>query len=611
MFKFALQAVLMSVVMNNFISGRKSKQQPEAPLGDGAAPVQGGKEIARKSAFRNLYGKVEECDLYVHFSPVISELKLGDLLNETTANAKGLQLLWQRRVWYQADAETLSINVSVGPLTEAQLRGENSPVLRATMIRVPPDGAKPGPEEVITNSLPLVAKLRELNAQAGAESLFGPEEQQVQKPSLSSPKLPYFKKHLEIRPVHDHTVHSSKSLSQGLFRKMRPLPKHGVYQPYLWISDFWLLEKDYLPLNETLIGQRLNLTLSYSVAPMWVWQVQTQMADKWTEQGEWGITDSQRDSFMMKRLMIDTNPYLLGFSATFMMLHMVFSMLAFKNDIQFWRKNESMKGLSARTMIVSFVCQFITTLYLLDSQETSKMILFNIVLEMSLAFWKLRKAVQVTFDLTFPFVHIGGQTGYEEEGTSQYDREAVTYVGAIIAPIFVGFSIRSLLYEKHRGWYSFIVGSAAGGVYTFGFIMMTPQLYINYKLKSVEHLPWRALTYKAMNTFVDDVAALLIDMPMMHRLSCFRDDVIFFIYIFQRWKYRVDKSRPTIYGSPEDEVPGTPAAVEDAAPDAVAQIAADDPSVGANVAAAAVDAPDAPESVPGSCPTSNETAGTS
>eukprot|EP00913_Durusdinium_trenchii_P024619 g23111.t1 len=71
--------------------------------------------------------------------------------------------------------------------------------------------------------------------------------------------------------------------------------------------------------------------------------------------------------------------------------------------------------------------------------------------------------------------------------------------------------------RQHRGWYSFFVSTAAGGVYTFGFVMMTPQLYINYKLQSVEHMPWRALTYKAMSTFVDDVAAFLIDMPWMHR----------------------------------------------------------------------------------------------
>ena len=56
-----------------------------------------------------------------------------------------------------------------------------------------------------------------------------------------------------------------------------------------------------------------------------------------------------------------------------------------------------------------------------------------------------------------------------------------------------------------------------------GFIMMTPQLFINYKMKSVAHLPWRMLTYKALNTFIDDLFAFVIKMPTLYRLGCFRD----------------------------------------------------------------------------------------
>ena len=56
-----------------------------------------------------------------------------------------------------------------------------------------------------------------------------------------------------------------------------------------------------------------------------------------------------------------------------------------------------------------------------------------------------------------------------------------------------------------------------------GFIMMTPQLFINYKLKSVAHLPWRMLTYKALNTFIDDIFAFVIKMPTLYRLGCLRD----------------------------------------------------------------------------------------
>ena len=53
--------------------------------------------------------------------------------------------------------------------------------------------------------------------------------------------------------------------------------------------------------------------------------------------------------------------------------------------------------------------------------------------------------------------------------------------------------------------------------------MMCPQLFINYKLKSVAHMPWRQMTYKFLNTIIDDLFAFVIKMPMLHRLSVFRD----------------------------------------------------------------------------------------
>lgn len=36
--------------------------------------------------------------------------------------------------------------------------------------------------------------------------------------------------------------------------------------------------------------------------------------------------------------------------------------------------------------------------------------------------------------------------------------------------------------------------------------------FINYKLKSVAHLPWRTFAYKALNTFIDDLFAFIIKM---------------------------------------------------------------------------------------------------
>ncbi len=46
-------------------------------------------------------------------------------------------------------------------------------------------------------------------------------------------------------------------------------------------------------------------------------------------------------------------------------------------------------------------------------------------------------------------------------------------------------------------------------------------------------MPWKYLVYKSLNTFIDDLFAFIIKMPTMHRLSCFRDDIIFVVFMYQ------------------------------------------------------------------------------
>ena len=46
----------------------------------------------------------------------------------------------------------------------------------------------------------------------------------------------------------------------------------------------------------------------------------------------------------------------------------------------------------------------------------------------------------------------------------------------------------ALPFSCSTGRWSWAIHALAHGVYTFGFVLMTPQLFINYKLKSVAHL---------------------------------------------------------------------------------------------------------------------------
>lgn len=63
-------------------------------------------------------------------------------------------------------------------------------------------------------------------------------------------------------------------------------------------------------------------------------------------------------------------------------------------DIQFWNKNKSMEGLSAKSVVLNFVCQLIVFLYLLDN-DTSWMILASSGIGVCIEFWKIGKAMHI------------------------------------------------------------------------------------------------------------------------------------------------------------------------------------------------------------------------
>merc|ERR1712217_19114 len=112
------------------------------------------------------------------------------------------------------------------------------------------------------------------------------------------------------------------------------------------------------------------------------------------------------------------------------------------------------------------------------------------------------------------------------------------YLALVLFPGITGFCVYRLFKYEFRSWYSWIVLSLAICSQMGGFVVMTPQVFMNYRLKSVEHLPWRALTYQAINTFIDDIFSLCIRMPEVQKYSVFRDDIIFVICCVQRWLYR-------------------------------------------------------------------------
>ncbi|KAL5820107.1 hypothetical protein ACOSQ4_023949 [Xanthoceras sorbifolium] len=375
----------------------------------------------------------------------------------------------------------------------------------------------------------------------------------------------YWKPNITINLVDDFTRYPLNAAPPNIAPHLNVEPTTGNYYPIIFFNEFWLLREKLIPINETVTELPLNL----EVGPISTtkWQLFLQIDQSFQIHRSYGsMLEGEADE--LKRVFLEGNPYLLVITMVVSLFHSVFDFLAFKNDIQFWNKNKSMEGLSAKSVVVSFICQLIVFLYLLDN-DTSWMILASSGIGCCIEFWKIGKAMHIEIDRSgkIPKLRFRDRESYAKNKTKEYDDLAMKYLSGVLFFLVICSSIYSLMYERHRSWYSWILSSLTSCVYMFGFIMMCPQLFINYKLKSVAHLPWRQMTYKFLNTIIDDLFAFVIKMPILHRLSVFRDDVIFLIYVYQRWIYPVDKTRVNEFGfGGEDDDKVADGTITDASP---------------------------------------------
>ncbi|KAJ9665384.1 hypothetical protein H2201_004461 [Coniosporium apollinis] len=342
--------------------------------------------------------------------------------------------------------------------------------------------------------------------------------------------------------------------------------QNGWYYPILYVNTFWQLRDHMTELNSTV--KRLPLRITLNNLNSWKFSLYATMDEGMKQnaqkaaQGQ-SISGDGSEFEQFKSILMDTNIYLLATTGVVTILHMIFEMLAFKNDVSHWRNKKDNVGTSVRTILANVFMQSVIFLYLLDNNDnTSWMILFGQGMGIAIEAWKVTKTVNVRLRETPPGSFLPYTVVFEdkhklsetEQKTKEYDEIAFKYLYIIAVPLLLAYAAYSLMYETHKSWYSFIITTLVGSVYAYGFLMMVPSLYINYRLKSVAHMPAKAMTYKFLNTFIDDLFAFTIKMPTLHRLATLRDDVIFFVYLYQSYKYKVDYKRVNEFGQGgEDE----------------------------------------------------------
>ncbi|KAI0314804.1 cleft lip and palate associated transmembrane protein [Amylostereum chailletii] len=326
----------------------------------------------------------------------------------------------------------------------------------------------------------------------------------------------------------------------------------GYYKPIVYPNEFWNMRSQYVEINTT--TPTLPLQITFQPMSYFKFQLFASLSHGLSQAAKQEGAASAGELDEIKRMLVETNPWFLGLTGLVSILHVVFEMLAFTSDVSHWRNKNELTGVS---IVINVFTQLVVLLYLIDNNtDTSWMILMGSGMGVVIEAWKITKAVDIgiaaapagsilPWKLDIKDKHVLSE---DEKKTQEYDKLAFRYVSYVAIPCLAGYTVYSLLYESHRGWYSFIISTLTSFVYMFGFAQLIPQLIINYKLKSVAHMPMKAMVYKTLSTVIDDLFAFIIKMPFLHRLACFRDDAVFLVFLYQRWIYRIDPKRINEYG---------------------------------------------------------------
>ncbi|KAK7254806.1 NADH dehydrogenase ubiquinone iron-sulfur protein [Aureococcus anophagefferens] len=165
-------------------------------------------------------------------------------------------------------------------------------------------------------------------------------------------------------------------------------------------------------------------------------------------------------------------------------------------------------------------------LYLQDA-EAGKIVLLGLFMTLVGDFFKIQRVLKPTLVLrrsgllVYPAFVTAPLKQPKAKATAKYDAEASRHLYLATYPLLFGVA-----------WYSPSTTSTR--------LRRAPARQVLRKI------------FKIFNTLIDDAFAFVVDMPLKHRLMTLRDDVVFLIFLYQWYTYRVDKTRANEFGRADE-----------------------------------------------------------
>lgn len=326
-----------------------------------------------------------------------------------------------------------------------------------------------------------------------------------------------------------------------------------LFLPFAYLTDFWTMLSDLKPVEKTLMEitstnkseeniSKIKVKINFKFLSMFYFkflrgiEMNSEMMEKNMH------VPASKDLFV--ELLKNNSAIYLTIMLVVNVLHSVFSFLGFASDISYYKNLKQLDGLYTKHLFFHLFHLAITFLYVYI-EGANFIVKIELFVALAIEIWKFRKIFKLEILKKFPFISIKYKITFSKTKSKNYETEAVSlmmkYLFGPVAVLYLSYRVYYYKNLLSLSIFKFAIEYIFFLMNLFGFILLTPQIYLNYKLKSVKHLPLKALTFKFLNTIIDDLYAFAVKTPTLYRVFCFKDDLIFVIYIIQIFLYRGNK----------------------------------------------------------------------
>ena len=231
---------------------------------------------------------------------------------------------------------------------------------------------------------------------------------------------PYWKPEVSVKLVSDDLAYPDELVGRSGMEVVQLQQRSADYEsgyahlPGLRVDEIGLTSEKYVALNETVTALPLRITFDRNdvesedakssgrggggvsqggLSPA-RWRLLSHFSQALESQRQLGFEQSDIDD--LRRLIAETNITLLGITMLASSLHLLFEFLTFKSDIDFWKGNRDLTGLSIRALFMDFISQLIVLFYLIE-MDSSLLMTVPSAFGMLIALWKCQRGSGLKF----------------------------------------------------------------------------------------------------------------------------------------------------------------------------------------------------------------------